>query len=389
MAFVAYPSTPDFAKFRKNFILVNSVSATTSGETNLALEPRKRTFVGAVKLHGTNASIIIRNSSNPVVQYQSRNKVISTDPKDDNIGTAAFLSNVPLDTLLAEILRIRGASEFEEIFIVGEWAGTGIQKGVAIASLKRFFAIFNIRVDGHWVDIRDYKTVHSPVDRVYNIANFMTFEVTIDIDNDEDWGTVFKQMKQYTLEVAGRCPVGETLLQEVDATAVSKNGGAPVAAGEGIVWTMVPTSGNDYQLYNFKMKAEQFSVTAYAPKSRATGSVNHDAVTEFVDFALGKCLILVGTTVFTISIFVGERRLEQGIEYLQEIGKDPDEMKSVEAYMRWVIEDVIKEEGWRLEERDESGLTPLQRGVTEKQVKKLVGSRARDWFIERRNREVA
>ena len=64
-------------------------------------------------------------------------------------------------------------------------------------------------------------------------------------------------------------------------------------------------------------------------------------------------------------------------------------MKSVEVYMRWVIEDVIKEEGWRLEERDESGLTPLQQGATEKQVKKLVGSRARDWFIERRNREVA
>lgn len=299
MAFVAYPSTPEFAKFRKNIL---PVSATTDGEPSAftpLLEPRKRTFVGAVKLHGTNGSIIIRNSSNPVIQYQSRNKVISTQPKDDNSGAAAFLSQIPLEILLAEILRIRGAGVFEEIFIVGEWAGIGIQKGVAIASLKRFFAIFNIRVDGHWIDIRDYKTVHSPAHRVYNIANFKTFEVTIDIDNDEEWRKGLKKMKQYSIEVASRCPVGEALLQEVDATPVSEKDGAPVAAGEGIVWTMAPTSGDDYQLYNFKMKSEQLSATASAPKSLATGSVN-DAVAAFVDFALGKCLFLVGATMFTI-----------------------------------------------------------------------------------------
>jgi hypothetical protein len=57
--------------------------------------------------------------------------------------------------------------------------------------------------------------------------------------------------------------------------------------------------------------------------------------------------------------------------------------------MKWVTEDVIKEEGWRLEEKSESGLTPSQQGVTEKQVKKLVGRRARDWFFERRDHEVA
>lgn len=284
MAFVAYPSTPDFAKFRKN---ITPVSATPDGEPSAftpALEPRRRTFVGTVKLHGTNASIILRNSSNPVLQYQSRNKVISTQPSDDNLGAAAFLSKIPLDILLAEILRIRGVSIFEEIFIAGEWAGTGIQKGVAIASLKRFFAIFNIRVDGHWVDIRDYETVHSPAHRVYNVANFKTFEVTIDIDNDEEWRTGLKQMKQYSLEVANRCPVGEALLQEEDATPISKKGGALVAVGEGIVWTMAPTPDNDYQLYNFKMKSEQFSATAYASKPRATGSVT-DEVVAFVDFA--------------------------------------------------------------------------------------------------------
>lgn len=97
----------------------------------------------------------------------------------------------------------------------------------------------------------------------------------------------------------------------------------------------------------------------------------------------------MGAIVFTIRYIAGERRLEQGIECLQEIGKDPDDMKSLELYMKWVTEDVIKEEGWRVEEKNEFGLTPSQQGVTEKQVKKLVRRRARNWFIERRNREVA
>jgi hypothetical protein len=78
--------------------------------------------------------------------------------------------------------------------------------------------------------------------------------------------------------------------------------------------------------------------------------------------------------------------MEQGIEFLQEMGRDPMETKNLGEFMRWVIGDVMKEEIWRLDERDASGESWEQQGVTEAKVKKLVGERARQWFMDRRLR---
>jgi len=68
------------------------------------------------------------------------------------------------------------------------------------------------------------------------------------------------------------------------------------------------------------------------------------------------------------------------------MGHDPLDMKSMGEFMRWVIGDVIKEEVWRLDEKDTSGMSWEQQGVTEAKVKKLVGERARQWFMDRRLR---
>jgi hypothetical protein len=78
--------------------------------------------------------------------------------------------------------------------------------------------------------------------------------------------------------------------------------------------------------------------------------------------------------------------MEQGIEFLQEMGHDPVETKSMGEFIRWVIGDVIKEEIWRLDEMDASGKSWEQQGVTEAKVKKLVAERARQWFLDRRFR---
>jgi hypothetical protein len=273
MEFVAYPSTPDFFKF-----------------TNPKyIKPTKGTsFVGTVKLHGTNASILCRSSPTLTFQYQSRNKVISTLPGDDNAGTAAFFSTLPMSTIINEILRIRRVENFEEIFIAGEWTGTGIQSGVAVAYLERFFAIFNIRVDGHWVDIRDYKTVHLPRHRVYNIANFKTYEIDINVHDAADCGRAYNLMKKYTLEVANSCPVGNALLEPEGAKPILKKGAPQVFGGEGIVWTMVPTPEYDTQLFKFKTKADQF-VPVNAKASKRPPPVNGaEKVAAFVDYVLGK-----------------------------------------------------------------------------------------------------
>jgi hypothetical protein len=108
--------------------------------------------------------------------------------------------------------------------------------------------------------------------------------------------------------------------------------------------------------------------------------------------------------------FVGERRFEQGIEYLIEMGKDPLEMKWADRFKKGVVDDMMKEEGWRLDEKWEpegnqpteasevgetdgksvqstSGLTLAQQGVTPTIVRKIAGERALKWFKARRARE--
>jgi RNA ligase len=288
MEFVEYPSTPDFFKFTNP-----TYTKPTKGTS----------FIGTVKLHGTNASILCRSSPTLIFQYQSRNKVISTLPGDDNAGTAAFLSALPMSTIINEILRIRQVETFEEIFIAGEWAGTGIQTGVAVAHLERFFAIFNIQVDGHWVDIRDYNTVHLPRHRVYNIANFKTYEVDFDLNDAADCGKAYDLMKEYTLEVANLCPVAKDLLELEGAKVILKKGAPQVFGGEGIVWTIVPTPEYDAQLFNFKTKADQFlPVNAKASKRPPpTNATDSEKVAAFVDYVLGKYTLSMncGASVYT------------------------------------------------------------------------------------------
>jgi hypothetical protein len=354
MAFVPYPSTPDFAKLRRD-LRRDLLDAGGS-------KPRKGTFLGTIKLHGTNITILYTLSNRETPQFQSRNQIIT--PKKDNIGAAAFLSQAPLRPLIDEILRIYEQEDFTEVFIAGEWTGQGIQKGVAVSSLPRFYAIFNIRIDGHWVDLRKYKTVHSPEHRIYNIINFTTF--LKDIDFVTDTTAAFAEMEELTKEVARKCPVGAELKEDLselmgalDISGTKKNP-VFVSTGEGIVWTMVPEPPFDTTLYNFKTKAEQFLTTANVPKGPRVDRLGELAkAKDFADFALA------------------ERRFEQGVEYLEEVGKDSKDTKNLGEFIRWVTNDVVKEEGWRMEEM----------GTNEKDVRKVATDRARAWYLERRKRE--
>lgn len=354
MAFVPYPSTPDFAKFHRDLRF-----------NDQGHKPTKGTFIGTVKLHGTNITILYTMSNRETPQFQSRNQIIT--PTKDNVGAAAYLSQVPLRPLIDEIMRIYEQDDFTEVLIAGEWAGEGIQKGVAVCTLPRFYAIFNIRIDGHWVDIRKYKTVHSHEHRIYNIINFTNYSK--DIDFKASISAVSAEMEQLTKVVATKCPVAAELKEDLsdlmgalDISGSSKmtKKPIPVPTGEGIVWTLVPEPPFDTTLYNFKTKSERFLAIVNAPKgSRVDRSEELAKAKDFADFA------------------VAERRYEQGVEYLQEVGKDPKDTKNLGEFIRWVTNDVIKEEGWRMEEM----------GTNEQDVRKVVTDRARAWYLEHRKRD--
>ncbi|KAJ7227168.1 hypothetical protein GGX14DRAFT_299985, partial [Mycena pura] len=341
MAHIPYPSTPNFINFKTDYIRaldwesdadLTDISEESRVRALTKRPPTKATFFGTVKLHGTNATIVFYDGNKTDPQIQSRSWIIESTKKD-NCGTLALLSKAPLDTLVDQILAVRKRGpEFKEIYICGEIAGKGVQKGVAICAMERFFAIFNIRIDGHWVDMRQYKSCSLPEHHLYNLAQYKTFEV--DIDFRTPTTMVHELMEKYTAEVYQTCPFG---------AAFTDAAGKPVIGrGEGIVWTMVRSpyldesderGFNDTTLCNFKTKGEAFNTTAYAPKTQKNlDPAVAGFAAQFADFALG------------------ERRYEQGIEYLegeqarQGLQRNGYDAKLTGAFIKWVSEDAIKEE---------------------------------------------
>ncbi|KAJ6513274.1 hypothetical protein C8R45DRAFT_1154368, partial [Mycena sanguinolenta] len=335
MVHIPYPSTPNFKNFKVDYVRALD-GERPQDEGSASESPRKRpptraTFLGTVKLHGTNATIVFRNGDARNAQIQSRSWILQ-DIKKDNNGTYALLSKAPLFSLVEQILAVRGQGDsFEEIYICGEVAGKGVQKGVAIVAMERFFAIFNIRIDGRWVDMRQYKGCSLPEHRIFNLAQYKTFEV--DIDFRAPTTAVHDLMNEYTAEVYEACPFAAAFVES----------GMPVTGrGEGIVWTMVrspymdQSDGRDFDdtiLVNFKTKGENFATTSQAPREQKNvdpGTAS--AIAQFADYS------------------ITERRYEQGIEHLEAeqaqkgLPINGYDVKLTGSFIKWVTEDAIKEE---------------------------------------------
>ena len=369
---IPYPSTPSFDNFKRQYLRAltysppedDSKSTDHDEEENLrSRPPRFGTFIGTIKLHGTNASIIYSKGDRHYPRFQARTWVI--EEGKDNLGTRSLLSKAPLHELVDEILRIHKGDSFDEIYIAGEIAGKGVQKGVAIAELDRFFAIFNIRIDGNWVDIRDYKSVALPKHRIFNIAQYPIFTLAIDFRYDTK--SASDQMEKWTMEVAGECPFG---------AAFSGRGGKKVSGvGEGIVWTLVESEDKERPLkrdilWNFKTKGEQFSTTAHASKPGTT-----PRATE------GQTKSQKGAVLFA-DYALTERRFEQGLEHLlleQSRKGVPESQQNVlnpqltGTFLNWVTNDAITEERHKMNEL----------GAIEKDVRKESTGRARKWFAQK------
>ena len=273
-------------------------------------------FTGTVKIHGTNAGIV--KYKNGHIEYQSRENVLSLEK--DNAQFLLNMSAKNLDFLFDGI-------EFNEhIAIFGEWCGQSIQKGVAVSELQKMFVVFACKVDGEWIDF----VKSDPNQRIYNINDFKKYEVEIDFNNPE---LVQNHLGELTLEVEQECPVGKHF--GVSGT------------GEGIVWK----ANYNGRYYIFKTKGEKHS----ASKVKTLASVNVDeinSINEFVDYVLT------------------ESRLNQGIDKLREVGKEVSQ-KSTGDYLRWIVNDVLKEE------QD----TIIENQLDPKKLNSAISNKARLWFL--------
>lgn len=180
---------------------------------------------------------------------------------------------------------------------------SNIQKGIAISGLPNMWVLFALKVDDVYKDFSQYPHLKMEEHRIFNIYQFENYTVDVDFNHPE---IAQNKIVELTLKVEEQCPVGKHF---------GKTG-----IGEGIVFECI----TDDSRYIFKSKGEKHSVS----KVKTVASVDIEAIEsmqEFVDYA------------------VTENRMKQGIDKMIEMGI-PLEMKSTGEYLRWVYNDVIKEE---------------------------------------------
>lgn len=276
-------------------------------------------FIGTVKLHGTNSSIV--KYSDGRLEFQSRERVLSLD--EDNANFMAEMMKVDLSFLFSNI-------QFNEYCAVyGEWCGGNIQKGVAINGLPKMFVIFGVKADDIWIKLPSY--LYDNQNNIYNILQFPTYEVDIDFNNPE---VVQNRLIEMTIAVEECCPVGKFF---------GKDG-----VGEGIVFT----AEIDQDL-KFKSKGEKHSVTK-VKKLNPIDTEVMKSINEFVEYA------------------VTENRLEQGITFFKEnnIGV---ESKNTCQFLSWIVRDVLKEENDAI----------INNNIDEKKVKNAIVTKSRVWFLNK------
>src|SRR5690606_6479826 len=101
-------------------------------------------FKGRVKVHGTNAGLVLNADGS--IDYQSRERLLSIG--SDNAGFCTYMSGLPIHHYFMNISQQLETPCQEYIAIYGEWCGGSIQKGVAISGMEKAFIVFDVVVDG-------------------------------------------------------------------------------------------------------------------------------------------------------------------------------------------------------------------------------------------------
>jgi len=335
---IKYPSTNQFRQAISNVRQMLSFSHYDEDKNEAVFKTPESyllEYVGTPKIHGTNGSILWRSEDD--VCFQSKSAVVAIGR--DNAGFAGSMSAKNLTVLLDQVKALCAENGIDFKFpveIAGEWAGRGIQKGVAVNEVEPFFSVFRVAVGElgnglNWLSPKITGSVQDNDQRIYNISQFGVHDITIDFDNAS---LVQNKLIDITVAIETECPVGKFF-------GVS-------GIGEGVVWTPVDPKFAANSGTWFKVKGEKHS----SSKVKTLASVDTEklaSIAEFVEYA------------------VTENRLEQGAT---EIGFD---RSKIGEFVKWVSIDVIKEETDVLEANS----------LTMKDVGKYLTDKARKWYMER------
>ena len=299
-------------------------------------------YLGRVKLHGSNASLVCQADK---LTAQSRNREINVD--DDNHGFARFAAGEAQSAAVRELegeLRARNQVAAERpLILFGEWIGPGVQKGVAIADLpERQWVLFALATLDEGAVRKRYLELPKLGERfaqasIYSIADVQEWRIELDFGHRASLELAAGAIEDATKQVEDRCPWGARFgIQGI---------------GEGIVWQPLGELFGDSELL-FKSKGDKHQVARRKDKKKVSiDPALLASIEAFLDFS------------------VTEPRLEQGLEVLREQGLEL-EMRSLGAYLKWVAGDIRRECAAELEHNE----------LEWKQVARGVNDRAKTFF---------
>lgn len=331
--FYAYPSTKGFPEIVANIKRQSSFAGFDPEGNPIYLQdyncPTIK-FKQTIKLHGTNAGVSLERSGK--LSVQSRNRLLSLE--SDNAGFYAFVM-IREDLFRSYLQNLLDQNEDKDaVVLFGEYAGSNIQKGVALTQIEKTFFPFAVAFvkDEQLEFVENPELLDSKERNVYSIDNFEHKEIDIDFNNPEVYQN---QLVEEVDKIDKVCPVGKYFGVE--------------GHGEGVVLV----GYHNGQRLSFKVKGDAHSTS----KVRTLKDVDIVAYKQIEEF--GKSLI-------------SERRLEQGIEYLKEMNI-PLTIKSTGDFIKWINQDIIKEEQLVLEKS----------GYDWKKVQGITSKVAVSWFKQK------
>lgn len=175
-------------------------------------------YLGTVKLHGTNASIVLHEDGTTTLHSKERTLATIKDGEweigQDNAEFAQTMQRKKASLMMVSASVIHNLKHYGKlkypVKISGEWVGQGVQKGVGISllSVKSLF-IFGVKAGDDWLSPELFKCCEAPSVGIYNIANFPTYSVIID-PAFSDKAVV--EMTKLVDVVEKECPVAKELL---------------------------------------------------------------------------------------------------------------------------------------------------------------------------------
>lgn len=292
-----------------------------------------------IKLHGTNAGIVIK--PNGEVRAQKRTQAIATG--NDNAGFAAWVeSNHSFWSGLAGI----GYT----MTVYGEWCGPGIQKKTAIQQIpEKIFAIFAIRIDtGVEDENAQYFITPKEIDEILrnrhlinnvHVLPWYGDEIVIDFNDRAEMENAVARMNEMVAEV-----------EPCDPWVKAVFGVEGIA--EGLVF--YPTNLTDWtrqplRNFMFKAKGEKHKVI----KTERSVQMDPEVLATVVEF---------------VEKTVTEPRLEQALDEACDGRLD---MKLIGPFIGWVSKDIKKETGDELEAS----------GLEWRTVNKMITDAAKRWYV--------